>query len=193
MVNARYGFYCQASEVELSHMCWRTLPCIAVSSHENCLVCTLRDETKCINSILTAVLRSSIRRGPNVEKKPVFPWLQGDRESTEIEKKSNKRINLRPCDKQSTLSPESVSHVVRPEGKMIHDLSDCNNTHSWPVLYIFHSSCSFNVSSAVKQGPFRVAAFFLLACGEERISASYARASPAHQKQPTRLPCDTMT
>lgn len=107
--------------------------------------------------------------------------------------KSNKRINLRPCDKQPTLSPESVSHVVRPEGKMIHDLSDCNNTHSWPALYIFHSICSFNVSSAVKQGPFKVAVFFLIACGKERISASYARASPAHPRQPTCLLCDTIT
>lgn len=53
----------------------------------------------------------------------------------------------------------SVSRISFPSwkawGNMIHDLVCC----SWLVWYIFHSTCSFNVSRTIKQGPFTVAAF----------------------------------
>lgn len=57
----------------------------------------------------------------------------------------------------------SVSRISFPSweawGNMIHDLGYCNNTDTWPVWYMFHSTCSFNVRSTIKQGPFTVAAF----------------------------------
>lgn len=42
---------------------------------------------------------------------------------------------------------------------MIDDLGYCNNTDSWPVWYIFQSTCSFNVSCTIKQSPFTAKSF----------------------------------
>lgn len=66
----------------------------------------------------------------------------------------------------------SVYRVTFPNweawGIMIHDLGYCNNTDSWPVWCIFPSTCSFNVSSTIKQGQFTVRAFsFRLWLGED--------------------------
>lgn len=94
--------------------------------------------------------------GPSVQEKAGFPGS----ESKGREHK-NKKATENQCQAiwQTTHSLSSISFPSwEAWGKMIHDLH-CNNTDTWPVLYIFHSTCSFNVSSTIKQGPLTVSAF----------------------------------
>lgn len=85
--------------------------------------------------------------------------FQGQRANGESTKTKNATENQCQAIWQTTHSLSSISFPSwEAWGKMIHDLY-CNNTDTWPVLYIFHSTCSFNVSSTIKLGPLTVSAF----------------------------------
>lgn len=72
--------------------------------------------------------------------------------------KKQQRINLRPCDKQTILSPESASWAVKPGAKLI-TISDSVTAQTVGRCDRFYSPCSFNVSSTIEQNPFSVAVF----------------------------------
>lgn len=122
--------------------------------------------------ILTAVLCRSILCSP-IPKCSTSQRFQGQQPKQERAQKQKKQqgINLRPFDKQPILSPESVSKAQGPGGKMIHDPRNDNSTDSWPVRYMFHSTCSFNVSSTIKQRPILSCSFFFSPVARRRFLA----------------------
>lgn len=93
-----------------------------------------------------------------MQEKPAFPGS---------ESKGREHKNKKKATENQSQAIWQTNHSVfrfsftswEAWGKMIHDLGYCNNTDIWPAWYIFHSTCSFNVSSTIKQGPFTDAAF----------------------------------
>lgn len=87
--------------------------------------------------------------------------FQGQKAKGESTKTKKETENQSQAIWQTTHSVSRISFPSREaRGKMIHDLGYCNNTDSWPVWYIFHSTCSFNVSSTIKQRSIHWWSFF---------------------------------
>lgn len=112
-------------------------------------------------SVMILILTAVLREGPVSSRSQRFQGHAAKRERESKKQKKQLRINLWPLDKQTILPLHTVPFPKRgARGIMIHGPGYANNTDTWPVCCVFHSTCSRNVGSTIKQGQFYSSSLF---------------------------------